>query len=469
MELEIQDFNHCLKAEGKFFCFRWKWTDIASAFYRDSAVVRESGWSVCRGYFQNVLLPGSTDVRGRCLVTFGEEQHVLESYQVLTDASSMARLEWTKWNIFTKLPFGSVAYTEQDTYVTRFWEEDARRYRFGDLNPRRGLTGDVAVFLANGTLKYMTEAEVLVEIEPVKYELDDIDFVMRRARVRKEQVELGQKRLTYVFPEEEEKDYADDNDGAWGTVRAVIAYNASTSYYWGQLPGLIKAVPASAANLAEAKKVHFKWGLPLASERQRILEVSANMLPGTSVDARASAVRTFTEVPYSAKLVAVYADGQRKKRLVNGTYVEQQLAEVSTEYGAPFFTHNGTLSPTTTTTTTSTTSTSTPAVTSAEPEATTTTAPMPSTTLRPRRTTEPTPTVMNPLLRFYPSLSESEATEGSGENPNDAEMQSDEAASGGAKRSPFTHNGGAAVAPTRGQAALCASIATFAVMRVRIR
>jgi hypothetical protein len=61
-------------------------------------------------------------------------------------------------------------------------------FRFADLNPRRGLSGDVAVYDEGGSdgVEYLTEgAEVLVEIEPVKYELKDIKFERRRQKVTK--------------------------------------------------------------------------------------------------------------------------------------------------------------------------------------------------------------------------------------------------------------------------------------------
>ena len=57
--------------------------------------------------------------------------------------------------------------------------------RFGDLNPRRGLSGDIALYekaQSGGKEEYLTEGgEALVEIEPVKYELRSIDFDHRDA------------------------------------------------------------------------------------------------------------------------------------------------------------------------------------------------------------------------------------------------------------------------------------------------
>ena len=60
-------------------------------------------------------------------------------------------------------------------------------FRFGDLNPRRGLSGDIALYDSaadEGEAEFLTEGgEALVEIEPVKYELRSIDFDHREVQL----------------------------------------------------------------------------------------------------------------------------------------------------------------------------------------------------------------------------------------------------------------------------------------------
>lgn len=60
---------------------------------------------------------------------FFEKLHRLDSYQVLVDQENSARLEWHHWDIFTKLPFGMVAYNtkEENQYVAKV--HDGRKYR----------------------------------------------------------------------------------------------------------------------------------------------------------------------------------------------------------------------------------------------------------------------------------------------------------------------------------------------------
>lgn len=436
---------------------RWKSTSNQEVFYRHPTVIRRGQSSVCRGYYKNQMVQGSTDVQGRCAVGFFKEVHRLEQYQVLVDSTSMARLEWFKWDIFTKLPIGLVAYTEDKTYVARYQDPETQKWYFGDLDPRRGLSGDIAVYFSDSRpMIYATKGEILMEIEPVRYMLQDTQYHMQRAKVHNQPLHLGSRILS---KDRDEHDYDEDgaevNKGgstsrAWSKIRSVIAYNASYSYYWGQLDGMIKALPSSATSFTHGKKINFNWGLPLKYERHRILEVPANLQAGTSIQISASAQQTTTELTFTAQLVYIYDDGTNKRRKVNGTYIETLLTDVRTEYGRPYFTNNGTYAPTTTTTTTPSTTTlkvtTTPEIPaqmgSAWPQHSIPSGSfMLSTTSRPRRTTEPLPTSTNPLLRFYPT-----AADPSDPQSGNQGMQSDEANSqrslppGGGRRRPITES-----------------------------
>ena len=417
---------------------RWKTTNSSSTFYKHNSVIRLDGRSICRGWHQNQLLPGNTDQSGKCQVGFFGRLYGINEYQVLVDPGDTSRLEWRKWNIFTKLPIGLVAFVEEDAFVARHSENG--EYRFGDLSPRRGLSGDIAIFPNRDQVQYFTEGGILVEVEPVKYNLDDLDFITRRVKVSKEEVQLGSRILSNVIVNSaENNDYYDLRlMYGWDLIRSVITYNATYNYYWGQFPGLIKALPSSSQTFGSPHKMTFKWGLPLSFTRHRILEVSRVLQPGTSVQVSASAWKTTTEVPFTAKLVAIYEDGKRRKKQINGTYLETVLSEVKTDYGAPYYTHNGTQAPTTTTTTTSTSvsTTDSPTLrTSRRPPGF-----IKLSTPRPRRTTTPIPTEPNPLLRFYPQFSNNEFQDEDSEIEKD-KMQSDQASlSQSDKRSPMTES-----------------------------
>ena len=186
-------------------------------------------------------------------------------FQVLVDTTSTSRLEWQKWDIFTKRPFGVVAFSDQ-ALVARVKRpagssvvKQSQKYVIGELDPLRGLSGNIAVsFGDKDAVEYVTEGEILVEIEPVRYELKHTVFMKERAKVSQEVVPLGNRVLVHHEPvtsEDEEQDETseneindvtphDDNDKGrdvthenWKEITSVIAYNATFHFYWGQLPG----------------------------------------------------------------------------------------------------------------------------------------------------------------------------------------------------------------------------------------
>ena len=64
------------------FSTRWEWTSSSSDYYLDPVVLRLSESSLCRGYHENRLIPGSTDHTGRCAVGFFGRVYKLDKYQV---------------------------------------------------------------------------------------------------------------------------------------------------------------------------------------------------------------------------------------------------------------------------------------------------------------------------------------------------------------------------------------------------
>ncbi len=384
-------------------------------------------------------------MHGRCAVGFLGQRHLLTNYQVLVDLTSTSRLEWRHWNIFTKLPVGLVAYTEEDedngsTYVARNVKED----KFGDLSMRRGLSGNIAVLDDSGLVKFVTEGEILVEVEPVKYSLEKINFHHGRMKTRSEEVELNRMILANDYSSNHyEQREAEGVGEDWAVVRSVVDFNATYHYYWGQLPGLIKALPATAETFSGGELVSFRWALPLSYSRQRIQVLSTSLRSGTALLATVTTRKVTREVPYTAKLEAIFADGKRKRRHIEANYVETLLESPVVNYGRPYFIRNGSFAPTTSTTTTTTTP-STTTVTSTTTSTTTTLSTATKSTINAIKTTtvrlqqQPvTTTVDNPLRRFYPSVEEDEDVDLTDMQSDDAEASRRSQPSSGASTANF--------------------------------
>jgi hypothetical protein len=79
----------------------------------------------------------------------------------------------------------------------------------------------------------VTEAEILVEVEPVRYELKDTVFIRDRAKVSQEIVPLGFRILVNPDEEEEEEDeqVTDHSNGVKRGRRIVYVFSYQKSNF----------------------------------------------------------------------------------------------------------------------------------------------------------------------------------------------------------------------------------------------
>jgi len=87
--------------------------------------------------------------------------------------------------------------------------------------------------------------------------------------------------------------------------------------------------------------------------------------PGTALNVTLHGNHTESEVPYTGKLVAVYAGDYTKARTIHGSRREVAMLDVKPLFGPVYFIANSSLVPTTTTTTTTTPTTTTTTTTEA--------------------------------------------------------------------------------------------------------
>ena len=198
----------------------------------------DSKVAICRGYFQNTLVPGSTNGQNQCVAYFFEKVVFLEDYQVLMDKTMTSRYKWVPWDIFTKIPLGAVAFTEGVAEAT-FISHD-NDHHIGEIDPKRHLTGNMAVSVNGKEVSYAKKGVILQEIEPTSYELKHTAFINYRAKTQRNPVILGQATLSLPSTMEETS-----GEKAWQEVSSVVAFNASYSFYFGQLEGLIRALPTT--------------------------------------------------------------------------------------------------------------------------------------------------------------------------------------------------------------------------------
>jgi hypothetical protein len=113
-------------------------------------------------------------------------------------------------------------------------------------------------FSQNGKAQHFADGEVLVETEPVRYELMSLQFEEWRERVlRKPQVlastVLSNAAATFLVH-----------------VDSALAYDSEYSVYWGQGKAILKGLPTSVRFANGTLIGDFKWGIPEMEQRKDV-------------------------------------------------------------------------------------------------------------------------------------------------------------------------------------------------------
>jgi len=364
------------------------WADISqiqSGVIPGERVVPAGHSAVCRVRDGDKLRPGRTDRSGLCMVEGVKKRQ----YQVLVDMTGKARLEWRKWNMFSNPEKGTVAYN-QETFVAQMLVH-GRDTTVGDLDFTRGLNGEVEVHLEGGKVERSTEGLALVELEPVKYRLENISF-MDPKEMSSTVVEIGS---VHLANKEEEVN-------GWQEEQEVLFHTYQGYEYWTHIPGTVRGLPSSA--MVGKTLSYFRWGLEDKKMKTEKYEVRRSLYSGTSVNITVRGRIVRKETPYTAQLVMVYRDGSLTRHNVSSTFISALMEYITQDTSGPYFLKTGLPAPTTTARPSTTNPPTTPPTPSAPPHAHMFLAPTPTPTLFPP---PPSPvTKPNPLKQFYPETEE---------------------------------------------------------------
>ena len=101
------------------------------------------------------------------------------------------------------------------------------------------------------------KGQVLVETEPISYELQNIKYNLLRQRVVRKQKILATTILR--------------NPGATETkVDSALAYDSEYSSYWGQGKAILKGLTTVIRNMNGSILTEIKWGLEEKEERNDV-------------------------------------------------------------------------------------------------------------------------------------------------------------------------------------------------------
>ena len=284
---------------------------------------------LCRCKSGHRYEPGHADLSGNCVV-----QGVKRSnYQVLVDTFAMARLEWRRWDMFMVASLGSVAYNER-TFVGEMTSSQGER-RIAELDYQRGLSGEFVVEVSLDTEESATQGWVLIETEPIKYNMENVTFLSEKI-VSTESVLLGEVRL-------ERKE--GEGSGDWSEVEASLEYRWEGEESWGNIGGVVRGLPCTVTR--HHTTIHTWAGLTTNITHQDRLQVRLDLQAGTGVNISVVGEVVSVDQVYTATLLSVFADGSLAVSDLRGVRTSHRLADIQYKHHGPLWLQSGLPAPTT--------------------------------------------------------------------------------------------------------------------------
>ncbi|XP_068208717.1 protein unzipped-like [Palaemon carinicauda] len=309
----------------------------------------------CRAQKHTHWMAGSMQ-GGVCTVPyFNNPLRASDKFEILISVNGSAKVRYMEWDRYLAPPHNAVAAQAKLFLAVRTGENGYPEAGFLSPVERR-------VHLVSGnSVEVVDKAMVLVEDQPVRYDLRGVNLDTSRTSVKHEDKELASAKLLNPGPTRQHVVEARD---------VVVAHLS----YWGQVKGTYTGLPAHVVSPPpDNDERDIYWGIQneFDSAHRELLEYS--LPPGTGVNVKMIGTIRKTEAPYYATLTAVYEDGDQTSRVIEGLHMDRRLILLRAEYSRPYFLNNNTeldiaeqssilykSTTTTTTTSTSTTTTTTP-------------------------------------------------------------------------------------------------------------
>lgn len=311
---------------------------------------------VCRFQHAGRLQVGeTTEDESHCRIIYFERIIQKDKYEVLVNGHKAGRVVWSDWDRSRVSLEGAVQVGEH--YVARakvVGSEEEEGYQLGrlDTSTRRGLI----LTIQQDEVVEATEGQILLEMEPVEYELGlPVTARQRRKILNDEQVQLAHTILDHMEDGSEEQ-----------TVASSLSYIVNHSVYLGQMRSMVKGLQTSI--MLNGGQAHFLWGnSSISGSFPQIVDVSLRLARGTAVNVTVAGRRITFDGPFNAQLNTTYSDGFIARRQVDGQARQTLLEDVKLHYSEAYFIGNGSIVPLTTTTPQPTTTTTTSTTTEAPP------------------------------------------------------------------------------------------------------
>lgn len=300
---------------------------------------------VCRALHNGVMWVSGTQLGDdkRCTVSIHGNVRSYEKYDLLENVDNAARISWRHWNTYTQLPVGTVATDKM--YVARHEvspdETDPNlpftyTHYIGTMNMIDNF-GTIFYVKHDGIEKTSKSGEILVETEPIYYELSGVKLNWPKKRVIKSPIPNLIWNGTLK------------NEGEKGAKLAeAVAYSYYYSMYWGQGHAILKGLNTSISLYNGTKLPTIIWGTQERENLTEVRKIEIYLEPGTGVNVTLTGNYTDMEIPYTGELVSHYEDKVTTSRLINGICRQETLLDVKPTFGPIYYLKDYSLVPTTT-------------------------------------------------------------------------------------------------------------------------
>lgn len=212
-----------------------------------------------------------------CNISDQEGGDTTGSEKFQTISATASKLVWTPWSRPNPPPTGAVAISVKPQ---KFIASDLNATKIGYLDPTMKL--GLAVFPSASGLQEETTCLVLTEVEPVRYELSDIQLKRNKGFIEEDIV------LAYGHLKHDEENSLEENNntdeshnnnehgnpdwtlspaassdnGGRARVESVLSYETNSYDYWGQGYMMAKGLHTS-ISLPDGPSKTIEWGIPL--------------------------------------------------------------------------------------------------------------------------------------------------------------------------------------------------------------
>ncbi len=283
---------------------------------------------LCRGQVHGITVAGFTS-RSRCMVAgTGGKLISLTRYYVLTHVTNASKLKWVTYERFSPVPSGAVAgLDETGSYVFMGRKLDGGVMRTALLemgSAKNGAFGGrIAVYSVDDVVRLVSKCDLLVEVEPVRYQLDILENIKHPQRSSEKSV-LAK---TSMFRFEEGRDSV-------ARMTKMVTYTYEKSLYFGHIRGAIKGLQTK-IKMPTGETRSMIWGRTESDKQTESMMVEYSMDKNTAIDIEILAEKVSEEQLWSGILVAIFADGSRRDREVEGVTLTSFLDMISPSYSAP--------------------------------------------------------------------------------------------------------------------------------------